>query len=73
MFWHHGIPNDYELMALPYLLQNLQEEIARVPLAQERSALVATRGDEVEISGAVVAMQVGGHFAGVSSRRGCEM
>src|ERR1700674_5635726 len=67
---HDDVAHNYEAVAVPNLLHDLKEEIASVRPGEKRTALVATGGDVVQISGPVIAVQVGGHSAGVAWPRG---
>ena len=61
MLRHHDITDDDKLMALANLLQNFEEEIARVACPQKGTALITTCGNKVRVSSAVEAVQVGWH------------
>jgi len=61
MLRHHDITDDDKLMALANLLQNLEEEIARVGCAEKGTALITACGDKVRVSSAVEAVQVCWH------------
>ena len=54
-------PTTDETVAAAGLLENLQEKIAIASRAEKGKAPVTTGGDEVGVSGAVVAMESGGH------------
>ena len=55
---HDDVAHNYEAMAAPNLLHDLEEEIASARRGEKRTALVATGGDVVQISGPVIAVQV---------------
>jgi hypothetical protein len=48
-------------MALADLLHYFEKEIARARCPEKGTALIATCGNKVGVSSAVVAVQVGGH------------
>jgi hypothetical protein len=56
MLRHDYVTDYYKLMALAYLLQYFEEEIARAGCAEKGTALIATCGYKVGVSSAVVAM-----------------
>jgi hypothetical protein len=66
MFRHDHVSNDHEAVAPAHLFHDLQEQIAILRHAQQWTSLVATGGDEVKISSAVIPMQFGGHRQGLS-------
>ncbi len=61
MLWHDHVTDNYKLMALTDLFHDFEEEIAGSGRAEKRAALIAAGGNEVGVSSAVVAVQVGGH------------
>jgi hypothetical protein len=61
MLGHDHVPDDHQAIPPVHLLQHFEEEIAIRRLLQQRQPVIATGGDEVEISGAVVATKFVGH------------
>jgi hypothetical protein len=61
MLRHDHVTDDYKLMTLAVLLQHLEEEIAGPGCVEKRTTLIATCGNKVGVSRAVVAVQVGRH------------
>ena len=61
MLRHDHVTDNYKLMALADLLNDLEEEIARAGCAEKGTALIATCGNKVGVSRAVVAVQVCRH------------
>ena len=58
---HHHITGDHKVVASAHLLQHLQKQVPTVAGTQQRAPPVAARGDEVEMSGTVIAMESVGH------------
>jgi hypothetical protein len=58
---HDHVPDYDEPVLLTSALQNLQKQVAPMRLGQERPTLIATAGDEVEVSRALVAFEPTGH------------
>ncbi len=54
---HNHVTYDDKTIALADLLQDLEKQIAIWRAAEQWTALVATRGDEVQVSGTVVSME----------------
>jgi hypothetical protein len=54
-------PTRTNWIAAPYLLENTQKKVAVVRIAQQWLTPVAAGGDEVEITGSVVAAQTRRH------------
>lgn len=63
MFGHDHVAEDDELISTPYVLENGEEKIAALRCTEQGLALVATRGDEVQITGAIEPFQTVGHIA----------
>jgi hypothetical protein len=61
MFGHDDVAYDQGAMPLADLLDDFEEQVVVVWAARQRSALVTTRGDEVGVSGAIVAVEIAGH------------
>jgi hypothetical protein len=69
VFRHDHIADHHELVFAPGFLQNSYEEIASAGAAQYGSTMIATAGDEVEVPGTVIAVEVGGHRCSVKISR----
>jgi hypothetical protein len=69
MLRHDYVTDDYKLMTLADLLHNFEEEIARARCAEKGTALIATCGNKVGVSSAVVAVQVCRHGKDVTRTR----
>ncbi len=54
---HDHVSDNREVISPTHLFQHVQEQIAVASAPQQRQALVATGGDEVLVSRAVVTMQ----------------
>src|ERR1700736_5991653 len=61
MLRHQHIADHHKTVATAYLLQDFEKHIAAARRAQQRSTLITTGGDVVEISAAVVTMETSGH------------
>ena len=61
MLGHDDVSEDDQLILLAHLLQRAQEEVAPPGVAQKGPAAVTTEGDEMEVTGAVVSLQVARH------------
>ena len=57
MLRHDHVTNDHKTIAFANPLQDLEKQVAIPGAAEQRAPLVATRSDEVQVSGAVVAME----------------
>lgn len=57
MLGHDYVAHDHKTIAPPNLLQDLEKQVAIQRAAEQWTALVATLGDEVEVSGAIVAVE----------------
>ena len=62
MLGHDRIPDHDETAAQPDLLQNFEKQVPSTDCSKERPLVEAARGDEVQMSGAVVAMQAWRHW-----------
>jgi hypothetical protein len=62
------VAHDHKTIAPPNPLQDLEKQVAIQRAAEQRTALVTTRGDEVEVSSAIVAVEAVRH-AGVIAYR----
>ena len=58
---HHHVSDHDELIAAPNLFQNFKEQIAALRRSQPGLALVATAGDEMQLSSSVVTCGMSGH------------
>jgi len=70
VFGHDHISGDGEVVAAPHLFQNAEKQIPMARAVQQRQTLVAAGGDEVGVSGSVVAMEAARHGRGVAQRMG---
>ena len=61
VFGHDDVSEDDEAVAAADLFEKVEEEVAAAFASQQGSTLIATAGDEVEITGTVVAAQSSGH------------
>jgi hypothetical protein len=55
------VADDDKTIAAADLFQDLEKQVAISRAVEQRTAPVATRGDEAKVSGAVVAMESVGH------------
>jgi hypothetical protein len=69
MLGHDYVTDDYKLMTLADLLHNFEEEIARAGCPEKGTALIATCGNKVRVSSAVVAVQVCRHRNDITGTR----
>src|SRR5947209_11343881 len=60
---HHHVSDYDESVATAHLLQDFEKQITPIGTGKQRTALVTTRCDERQISGAVVPVQSVGHRA----------
>jgi hypothetical protein len=58
---HDHVAYDNETVALTYLFEDTQEKITPPGTAQPALSMIATAGNEVEMLGAVVALEVSRH------------
>jgi hypothetical protein len=70
---HPPLTHDNKTIAPAYLLQDLEKQVAIQRAAEQWTALVATRGDEVEVSSATVAMESVGHAGFMAYRQAVSM
>jgi hypothetical protein len=63
---HDYVADDDKAIAPADPLQHLKKQVAILPGAKQRTALVTASGDEMEVAGAVVTMQSGGHWGFVA-------
>ena len=61
MLGHHHVSYNRKVITPPDLLQHLQEQIAILFSPQQGASLITACGDEMQISGAVIAMEPPGH------------
>jgi len=73
VFGHDHVAHYDEAMALANLLQHLEKQITATGSAEKRPPLVTTGGDEVEISGPVVTVEMGGHSRVVACAAGVRL
>jgi len=64
---HDDVSVDHKAVLLARFFQDAQEKIAAFGRAQLRLAVTATAGDEMQVMGAVIAMQALGHPVRVST------
>lgn len=55
VFGHDDVTNDHELVAFAHALQHRQEQVATARRGEKGLSSITTAGDEVQVSGAVVA------------------
>ena len=58
---HEDIGVEVEAVGLTGLFEDLFDEVFGFGGGEEREAVVAAEGDEVEVAGLVVALEAGGH------------
>jgi len=63
VFGHDDVSEDDEVVAAADLFQSFQKQIAMVSAAQQRTPLITTASDEVQVVGALVAAEASGHGA----------
>jgi hypothetical protein len=61
VFGHDHIADDHKLIAPADLFEDLEKKIAALSAAQQGLATITTTGDEMQVSGAVVAVKAPGH------------
>jgi hypothetical protein len=69
MLRHDDVSEDDQLILLAHLLECAKEEVAPPCVAQKRQTAVTTEGDEVEVTGAVISLQVARHEGRIEGRR----
>jgi hypothetical protein len=57
---HHHVSQHYPLVALPYLFQHLDEQVAVPRACQEGLPAVTTKSEEVQVASAMPAFQAHG-------------
>ena|ERR1035441_656261 len=62
---HDDVSRDVETIPAAHLFQSLLEDATSLRAREQRCAAVTTKGDEVEVSGLLEAMESAGHFAKV--------
>jgi hypothetical protein len=67
---HDHVTNDHETIAPAYLFHDFEKQITTPRRAEQSASPIATGGNEVKISGAVVAMQSCWHREHVSHNFG---
>src|SRR5208282_928323 len=67
---HRHIADHHKLIALPDLLEDLQEQIAPARACQPGLAMITTTGEKMEIVVAGVAPETGGHIPTLFEGRG---
>ena len=73
MLGHDHVSIHHELIALLGFLQDLEKAVATACRTQDRQAMIATAGDEVEVLGAVVSLQPCGHGMSVGLMPGANL
>jgi hypothetical protein len=66
MLRHDHVTDDDRVMALAGLLHDFEAEMARLGRAKKGPPRVATGGDEVKVSRAIVAVKIPRHRDGVT-------
>ena len=66
MLGHHDVADNDKPIAAPDLFQNFEKQVAILFFPQQCTSLITARRDEVQISGAVITMQLPGHSESVS-------
>jgi hypothetical protein len=61
VFGHNDVPDDNQVITTANLLEDVKEQIADAGIVQERTSLITTRGNEMGVTGAIVAMQAVRH------------
>jgi hypothetical protein len=61
MLGHHDLAQNHESVALSDLFSNGEKQIAPGGRAQPWLAVIATASDEVQVSGAVISVEILGH------------
>ena len=54
-------PGDHELIVSAYLLQHKEKQIPAARPAQQRLATITAAGDEMQVSSAVIALEIVAH------------
>ena len=58
---HDHVSNYNETTASSNLLEDFKKQVPAARGAQQRTPMITTKGDEVQVSGAIAAMQTPGH------------
>jgi len=61
VFRHHDVTHEERFAAVTHFSQNLHKEIASAHRGEKRATLVATEGDEVEVSASMTAFEFPRH------------
>ena len=61
MLGHDHIPDHNKAVSHPHLFQNPAKQISPMSGAEQRTTMIATRCDEVQVSASIVTMQTLGH------------
>src|SRR5580692_4485923 len=61
MLGHHHVSDDVESVPLSHSFQGADECISRLLCGQQRSAMIAGEGDEMELPGLLISLQAPGH------------
>jgi hypothetical protein len=65
---HDHVAHDYELIPLARLFEDGQEKIKTAWSSEQRLAVITTEGEKVQVSGAVVTLQISPHGCRLSTR-----
>jgi hypothetical protein len=68
---HDHVAENGKAVFAARLLEKLQEQIAALGPVQERDAMIATAGDEVQLSGVIVALEASGHGRRLTRGEAC--
>jgi hypothetical protein len=69
MLGHDDVSEDDQFVLLAHLLERAQEEVAPPGVAQIGPAAVTTEGDKMEVTGAVVSLEVARHEGRIEGQR----
>ena len=58
---HDDVSNDDEVITTAHLFENVEQEIADLSIVQQWTPLITTRGNEMGVTGAVLAMEAVRH------------
>jgi len=70
MLGHHDVSDDYELVTASDVLESFEKEVPIARTAEQRTSLITTGGDEVGVSGAIVAVEAVGHAPAIARGAG---
>jgi hypothetical protein len=73
VFGHDHVAYDDKMISPADPLQHLEKQVSTSPAVEQRTALVATRSDEVQVSGAVVTMESVRHRPFVAETQAASM